>query len=81
MVALKKRTARHGVSMRFAIHQMLRLWLKSRPEPATAKGISRDVGLMSGQWRSREAARLSWDDLRAISYDSKERRPRLLVFS
>lgn len=71
VVALKKRTAREGVSMRSAIHQALRLWLKSRPEPAAAKGIPRDVGLMSGQGLSREAAGLSWDDLRALSYDSK----------
>lgn len=69
--SLKKRTAREGISMRAAVHQALRLWLKSRPEPTTAKGIPRDVGLMSGQGLSPKAAALSWDDLRALSYDQK----------
>jgi hypothetical protein len=69
--SLKKRTAREGISMRAAVHQALRLWLKSRPEPAASQGIPRDVGLMSGQGLSPNAAALSWDDLRALSYDQR----------
>ena len=69
--SLKKRTAREGISMRAAVHQALRLWLKSRPEPAAPKGIPRDIGLMAGKGLSPKAAALSWDDLRALSYDQK----------
>lgn len=68
-VTLRKRTAEEGISLRTAVHQALRLWLKSpagQPEP---RQIARDVGIVSGAGLSPEAAGRSWEDLRAWSYD------------
>lgn len=68
---LKKRTVHEGISMRAAVHQALRLWIKSQPESSTVKTISRDVGLMGGQGLTSEASARSWEELRALSYDPK----------
>ena len=65
---LKERTAREGISMRAAIHDALRLWLKSRPKSVARAPISRKVGLMSGRGLTPDAASRSWEDLRALSY-------------
>jgi len=67
--SLKARTAREGISLRAAVHEALRLWLKSRPE--APRRISRDIGLMTGQGLTPEAAAATWDELRALSYDEK----------
>jgi hypothetical protein len=64
---LKERTAREGISMRAAIHDALRLWLKSRPKSGAREPISRKVGLMNGRGLTPEAAAHSWEDLRALS--------------
>ncbi|CAN5136967.1 hypothetical protein BH23VER1_BH23VER1_35120 [soil metagenome] len=66
---LKMRTAREGISMRAAVHEALRLWLKTRPDSATREPIPSDVGLMSGRGLTPEAASLSWEDLRALGHD------------
>jgi plasmid stability protein len=70
-VTLKTRAAQEGISLRAAVHEALRLWLKHRAPSDRPKPISREVGIMSGQGLSPEAAGRSWDDLRALSYDSK----------
>lgn len=66
---LKKRTASEGISMRAAVHEALRLWLKSQPQPAPPESISKEIGLVSGEGLSREASALSWTELRSLSYD------------
>lgn len=71
VATLKKRTAREGISMRAAVHQALRLWLKSHPEFPAAKSIARDVGIMNGHGLTAEASVRSWEELRALSYDPK----------
>jgi hypothetical protein len=68
-ISLKKRTAREGISMRTAVHQALRMWLKNQPESHGPMEISADIGLMTGQGLSPEAASRSWEELRALSYD------------
>jgi hypothetical protein len=68
-ISLKKRTAREGISMRTAVHQALRMWLKNQPVSPGPKHISPDIGLMTGQGLSPEAAARSWEELRALSYD------------
>lgn len=68
---LKANTAREGISMRAAVNEALRLWLKSRCAAPTPRPISREVGLMSGQGLTPESAVLSWDELRALSYDQR----------
>jgi len=67
--SLKARTAREGISMRAAVHEALRLWLKTRPEQP--RRISREIGLMTGKGLTPEAAAATWDELRALSYDEK----------
>mgnify|MGYP003613402239 CR=1 FL=1 len=57
--------------MRAAVHQALRLWLKSQPESSAARTISLDVGLMGGNGLTPEATIRSRKDLRALSYDPK----------
>jgi len=66
---LKTRTGRANMSMRAAIHEAIRLWLREQPNPTRPQPIPREVGLMSGQGLTPEAASLSWEDLRALSYD------------
>jgi hypothetical protein len=66
---LKKRTAHEGISLRAAVHEALRLWLKNRPELAPPAPIPRDVALMSGLGLAPEVASLSWEQLRALSYE------------
>lgn len=66
---LKKRTAREGISMRTAVHQALRLWLKNRTESTAPQAIPREIGLMAGRGLSHEAAARSWEELRALSYE------------
>lgn len=68
-ISLKKRTAREGISMRAAVHQALRMWLKNQPESPAPKAIPRDIGLMAGHGLSPDAATRSWEELRALSYD------------
>ena len=68
---LRKRTARDGMSLRAAVHEALRLWLQSQPPAPRPEPIPRDVGLMSGQGLTPEAAAFSWDDLRALSHDAR----------
>ena len=75
VIILKKRTAREGISMRTAVHQALRLWLKDQPEASVRKPISPDIGLMTGQGLSPDAATRSWEELRALSYDQPPDRP------
>jgi len=67
--SLKAKTAREGISMRAAVHEALRLWLKSRPD--VPRPISREIGLMAGKGLTAEAASASWDELRALSYGQK----------
>jgi plasmid stability protein len=67
--SLKARTARDGISMRAAVHEALRLWLKTRPE--VPHRISREIGLMTGHGLTAEAASATWEELRALSYDEK----------
>lgn len=69
-VTLKKRTAQEGISLRTAVHEALRLWLKAKPSSERPRQIPRDVGIMSGQGLSPEAASRSWEDLRNLSYDT-----------
>jgi hypothetical protein len=71
VVTLKKKTSEEGISMRTAIHEAIRLWLKSHPASAETRRISRDTGLVSGQGLTPEAASTSWDHLRALSYDPR----------
>lgn len=71
VATLKKRTARDGISLRSAINEAIRLWLKTQPPPPRPEPIARDVGLMAGQGLTPAAASLPWDDLRALSYDAK----------
>lgn len=66
---LRKRTASEGISMRDAMHQALRLWLRSQPEPPPAQPIPREIGIFSGDGLTREAASLSWDEIRSISHE------------
>lgn len=68
-ISLKKRTASEGISMRAAVHQALRMWLKNQPESPTRKSISSDIGVMNGQGLSSDAAKRSWEELRASSYN------------
>lgn len=68
VAVLKKKTDREGISMRAAVHEALRLWLKEQPPSSPRETIPRDVGLMTGQGFAPEAAAASWDDLRALSY-------------
>ena len=68
-IKLKKRTAREGISMRAAVHSALRMWLKTQPESPAPKPISRDIGLMTGQGLTPDAATRSWEEIRALSYD------------
>jgi len=68
---LKAKTAREGMSMRAAVHEALRLWLKAQPATFPCQRIARDVGVMDGRGLTPEAAALSWDDLRALSYDQR----------
>lgn len=74
-VTLKKRTAREGISLRAAVHEALRLWLKASPARECRIAIPRDVGLVSGTGLSPEAAGRSWEDLRAWSYDRDSNPP------
>jgi len=67
--SLKARAARDGISMRAAVHEALRLWLKAEPE--VPHRISSDIGLMTGKGLTAEASSASWDELRALSYDEK----------
>jgi len=71
VATLKKRTARDGISLRAAVHEALRLWLKTQPPAPRPEPIPRDVGVMSGLGLSPEAASLPWEDLRGLSYDPK----------
>lgn len=68
---LKRKTAEEGLSMRAAIHEAIRLWLKLQLTKSKPKKIRRDVGLMSGHGLTPEAASLSWDEVRALSYDQR----------
>lgn len=68
---LKAKTAREGISMRAAVHEALRFWLKSQPASLPRPRIARDVGVVSGEGMTPESAALSWDELRAISYDPR----------
>lgn len=68
---LKRMTAQEGISMRAAVHEALRLWLKAHPIKPVAPAISPSVGLMSGHGLTPEAASLAWADVRALSYDQK----------
>lgn len=70
-VTLKKKTSQEGISIRAAIHEAIRLWLKSHPASQETPKISRDIGLVSGRGLTPEAASVSWDDLWALSYDSR----------
>lgn len=67
--SLKKRTLHDGISMRAAVHEALRLWLKTRPDSEPLEPISRDIALMPGLGLTPEAASLSWEQLRALSYE------------
>jgi len=68
---LKQKAARDGISMRAAVHEALRLWLRDQPAFMHPKPIPRDIGIMSGQGLTPEAASISWDELRALSYSQK----------
>lgn len=68
---LKRKTVQDGISMRAAFHEALRLWLKRQPAKPKPQTIRRDVGLMSGRGLTPEAASLSWDEMRSLSYDQR----------
>lgn len=68
---LKSKTTREGRSMRAVVHEAIRLWLKSQPVAPQPLKICREVGLMSGQGLTPMATSLSWDEIRAFSYDQR----------
>ena len=57
--------------MRAVVHEAIRLWLRLQPAAPKPEKIHRDVGLMSGQGLTPEAASLSWDEIRALSYGQR----------
>lgn len=65
---LKKRAESSGTSMRKVIHEALRHWLKNQPRVPPRKRIETGVGLMNGKGLTAEAASLSWEQLRELSY-------------
>lgn len=68
---LKKRTALEGIPLRTAVHEALRLWLEVGSNPERPRQIPRDVGLMSGRGLSPAVADRNWEELRNMSYDSR----------
>lgn len=65
---VKKQTAAEGTSLRAAVHEALRLWLKTRESPPARPRISSEVGVVDGDGLSPEASRLGWERLRSLSY-------------
>lgn len=67
VATIKAKSKEQGLSMRSVMHEALRLWLQKNEEPETRPKISREIGLVTGNGLSPEAANKSWEELRNLS--------------
>lgn len=67
LLEFKSKVAEQDLSMRAALDEALRLWLEETREPSPP--LDKDVGIAHGKGLSKSASRMSWDELREVSYD------------